>query len=305
MVYGHIYSTLKANKARYALLLTDTGMILDDGIIARLSEDEYFVTSSTGNAESVEQWLKWWQAQDSIQATIANLTSGLAGVNVAGPKSRELLSKVVDVGLSSDAFPYMTCGRATVAGVPAILLRIGFVGETGWEIHFPAEYAEYLWDTLMEKGKELGIRAVGVEAMRLLSLEKRHICPGIDTDSASDALEADLAWAVKFEKSDFVGKHYLLQTQQRGLRQKIVGFEVQDSLNAENGDVIVSSGKVVGRVTNARYSYSLKKYIGLAWVPISSASENSAFTIIHDRRPVTAKVVSGAFYDPGGGKMKW
>ncbi len=304
LVYTHIYSNLKIGKARYALLLTETGKVMDDGIIARLGEDEYFVTSSTGNAELVEQWLKWWQVTGSLKVSVINITSGLAAINVAGPRSRELLSKLVDIDLSNEASPYMSCSKANVAGVPAIMLRIGFVGEVGWEIHFPAEYAEYLWDKLLTKGEDYGIRPVGVEAMRLLSLDKRHIWPTLDTDAASDALETDLGWAVKFEKPDFVGKHYLLRTQREGLRQKIVGFVVKGNGAVNNGDVIVVGGKPIGRITTAGFSYARQKYVGIAWVPVELAKEHSVIPIIHNGRSVEAEIVSGAFYDPEGKRMK-
>ncbi len=304
LVYTHIYSNLKIGKARYALLLTETGKVMDDGIIARLGEDEYFVTSSTGNAELVEEWLKWWQVTGSLKVSVTNITSGLAAINVAGPSSRKLLSKLVDIDLSNEASPYMSCSRANVAGVPAIMLRIGFVGEVGWEIHFPAEYADYLWDKLLTEGEDYDIRPVGVEAMRLLSLDKRHIWPTLDTDAASDALETDLGWAVKFEKRDFVGKHYLLRTQREGLRQKIVGFVVKGKAQVDNGDVIVVGGKPIGRITTAGFSYARQKYVGIAWVPIEHAKEHSVIPIIHDGRSVEAEIVSGAFYDPEGKRMK-
>jgi sarcosine oxidase subunit alpha len=303
-VYTHIYSNLKVGKARYALLLTETGKVLDDGIIARLSEEEYLLTSSTGNADFVENLLKWWQVTGSWNVTITNMTSGLTAVNVAGPKSRELLSKLVDIDLSNQSSPYMSCNRAMVAGVPTIMLRIGFVGEVGWEIHFPAEYAEYLWDRLLTEGEAYGIKPVGVDAMRLLSLDKRHIWPGLDTDLASDALETDLGWAVKFEKPDFVGKHYLLKTQIEGFRQRIIGFVVNGKGAADNGDVIAVGGKPVGRVTTAGFSYALQKYIGIAWVPTQYAEKDAPIPIMHDGRLVEAKVVSGAPYDPEGRRMK-
>jgi sarcosine oxidase subunit alpha len=304
MVYTHLYSNLKVGRARYALLLSETGKVVDDGIIARIGEDEYLTTSSTGNAEFVENWLKWWQVTGSLDVTITNMTSGLAAINVAGPRARELLSHLADIDLSNEAASYMSCKKANVAGVPGIMLRIGFVGEVGWEIHFPAEYAEYLWDKLMSEGQAYDIRPVGVEAMRLLSLDKRHIWPTLDTDAASDALEADLAWAVKFEKTDFVGKHYLLKTQHDGLRQHIIGFVVKGTGAVSNGDVIVAESKPVGRVTTAGYSYAREKYVGIAWVPAKSANEHNIISIVHDGHPVEAEVVSGAFYDHEGQRMK-
>jgi sarcosine oxidase subunit alpha len=303
-VYTHVYSTLKTGKARYALLLTETGKVFDDGIIARVGDDEFFVTSSTGNAEAVEEWLRWWQVTGSLDVGITNITSGLAGINVAGPKARALLSGLLDVDLSNEASPYMSCLHAEFDGIPVILLRIGFVGETGWEIHFPAEYGEYVWEKLLEVGKKYAIRPVGVEAMRLLSLEKRHIWPTLDTDSASDALETDLGWAVKFEKPDFVGKHYLLKTQREGFRLKLVGLTSNAKGTLESGDVVVTDGKPVGRITTAGYSYTLQKQLAIAWVPADQAKHGSSVRVIHSRQLVGCKVVSGPFYDPEGNKMK-
>ena len=304
LIYTHNYTKLKVGKARYALLLSEAGKILDDGIIARIGTDVFLVTSSTGNAEFVESWLKWWQSTGSFDLSVTNVTSGLAAINVAGPKARELLSKLVDTDLSNESAPYMSCSRAVIAGVAAFMLRIGFVGEVGWEIHFAAEYAEYLWDKIMAEGQLYGIRPVGVEAMRRLSLDKRHLWPTLDTDAASDALEAGLAWAVKFEKPDFVGKHYLLKTQREGLRQQFIGFIMKGEAAVENGDVIIVDRKIVGRVTTAGFSYALQKCVGMAWVPVNLAKKHSTIPIVHNGRTVEAEVASGPFYDPEGWRMK-
>ena len=178
------------------------------------------------------------------------------------------------------------------------------MGEVAWELHFPAEYAEYLWDKLLVEGDSVGIEPVGVEAMRLLSLDKRHLWPTLDTDAASDALEAGLEWAVKFEKPDFVGKHYLLKTRTEGYRNRFVGFIVKGNKSAENGDVIVVDGKIVGRVTTGGFSYALQKHVGMAWVPSDLSEEHSTIQIVHHGRRVDAEVVSDPFYDPDGGRMK-
>ena len=303
-VFGHVYSNMKVGKARYAPVYAETGVILDDGVIARLDKNHYWITSSTGNADSAEQWMKWWIVQTGMCVHITNVTSGLAGINVAGPKARELLSNLVDTDLSSETFPYMTWKRAQVAGVSAQILRIGFVGEASWEIHFPAEYGEYLWDVLVDAGKEYGLKEVGVETMRVLSLEKRHFWPTLDTDSTSNALEADIGWAVKFDKPDFIGRHYLLQTKNRGLRQKIIGLAVVGPTIVTSGDIVVHEGKPVGRVTTARYSHAVKTCVGLAWVSIDIAQEGTFINIKHDDKIVEAKLISGAFYDPEGKRMR-
>ena len=103
----------------------------------------------------------------------------------------------------------MSVGQAKVAGVPSLLLRIGFVGETGWEIHFPAEYGEYVWSKLLESGQEYGITPFGVEAQRILRLDKRHLIVGQDTDALSTPMESDMTWVMKFDKPDFIGKQSL------------------------------------------------------------------------------------------------
>src|SRR5213079_2357390 len=123
---------------------------------------------STGNADAIEQWLKWWTSGSGWCAHVLNITSGNAAVNLAGPKSREVLGSIVEIDISSTTFPYMSCREATVAGVPTTLLRLGFVGELGWEIHFPAEFGEYMWDTLLRAGADFGIRPFGLEAQRML-----------------------------------------------------------------------------------------------------------------------------------------
>jgi sarcosine oxidase subunit alpha len=312
MVLGHVYSTLKVGKARYASMFTEGGIVLDDGIAARLSEDEYLVTSSTTNAEFVEEYLKWWAEilkcygcnRGNFCVQITNVTSGLGAINVAGPKAYDVLSKIVDIDLSYEAFPYMTCRRAKIGGVSAILLRIGFVGETGWEVHFPAEYGEYIWDVISDAGKEFGIRAVGVEAMKILRLEKGNIWVDIDTDRSSDALESGLGWALKFDKPDFVGKHYLEKTRERGFQQKLIGFVVKGPEILKDGDLIVHDGRVIGRVTSTRQSFTLQKCIGLGWVPVEQSQEGTIISVLHDGNLVAAEVVSGTFYDPEGRRLK-
>jgi len=131
-VYTHIFSTLKVGKSRYGVICDDAGIVLDDGTVTRLSETHYFITTTTGNVEFVEEWLVWWATALRLDAYITNVTAGLGAVNVAGPKARDLLRKLTTVDLSSGAFPYMNSAEGEVAGVPCILLRIGFVGETGW-----------------------------------------------------------------------------------------------------------------------------------------------------------------------------
>src|SRR3989475_8407531 len=255
-VYSHIFCTLKVGKSRYGVICDDAGIVLDDGTVTRLSETHYFITTTTGNVEFVEEWLVWWATAQRLDAYITNVTAGLCAVNVAGPKARDLLRKLTTVDLSSGAFPYMNSAEGEVAGVPCILLRIGFVGETGWEIHFPADFGEYFWDTLLEAGKEFGVKPFGVETQRVLRLEKKHVIVGQDTDALSNPFEADMAWTVKFEKEDFVGKAALVAAEKKEPERMLVGFVMKDSMVAHDGDQVFSQdgSRHIGFVTSSRFS---------------------------------------------------
>jgi len=303
-VYTHIFSTLPVGRVRYGIMCDDSGVILDDGTVSRLAEDHFFITTTTGNVEFVEQWFKSWAAGSGMCVHLTNVTAGLAAMNLAGPQARAVLSQLTDLDLSAPAFPYLTCAHSTVAGVPALLLRIGFVGESGWEIHVPAECGEHVWDAVMKAGHEFGIAPFGVEAQRILRLEKKHLIVGQDTDALSSPLEADMGWAVKFDKEDFVGKKALVSLQQQGLRQKLVGFVLRDGSLVEGGSAVIVNGKPVGRVASARVSPYLGKCIGLAWVPMEIAADGTPLQIHTNGAIALADIVGSPFYDPEGKRLR-
>src|SRR3546814_8507282 len=160
-----------------------TGTILDDGVACRLAADHFYVTATTGNADTVWRQMLWWNAQWRLEVDIANVTAAYAAGNIAGPQARWVLATLCrDIDLSPRAFPYMAVRQGTVADIPALLMRVGFVGELGYEIHVPASQGEALWDALIAAGATFGIRPFGVEAQRILRLEKGHVIVGQDTD---------------------------------------------------------------------------------------------------------------------------
>ena len=303
-VYTHVFSDLQVGRIRYGLLCSDSGVIMDDGTVTRLAEDRYFITTTTGNTEMIEEWLKWWSAGTGWCVHVTNVTPGYAAINVAGPRARDTLSVLTELDLSPDSFRYMRSATGEVAGVPCLLLRIGFVGETGWEIHFPAEYGEYMWDALMEAGREYGIAPFGVEAQRILRLEKKHIIVGQDTDAISNPLEGDMSWVAKFEKGDFIGRHALQAVLDRGLRDKLVGFVMQDASVPDEGVPVVADGRPVGRVTSSRLSPSLGRGIGFVWVPVELSEDGREIHIQIDGKAVQARVQSAPFYDPEGKRLR-
>ena len=303
-VYTHTFSALRVGRIRYGVMCDDSGIIIDDGTVSRLADDHFFLTTTTGNVEFVEQWLKWWTAGTDLCAHVTNMTGGLAAMNIAGPQARQVFSQLTDTDLSSEVFPYMACRRATVAGVPALLLRIGFVGETGWEIHVPAECGEQVWDAIMTAGAEFRIVPFGVGAQRILRLEKKHVIVGQDTDALSNPLEADMEWVVRFNKDDFIGKRGLQAIQERGRRHKLVGFALRDSGMAEGGQAVVVNGQPAGRVASAAFSPTAGKCVGLAWVPVEVASGTSPLQIRINGTLAQADIVDDAFYDPQGERLR-
>jgi len=303
-VYAGRLSDLRPGRVRYAVLCDEAGIMLDDGTVSRLSDDHFFITTTTGNLEFVHQWLEWWLIGTGWDVHITNLTGGLAALNLAGPKAREVLAKLTICDLNTKAFSYMACRRAEVSGVQALLMRIGFVGETGWEIHFPAESGAYLWRALLDAGSEFEIRPFAVEAQRLLRLEKQHVIVGVDTDALTNPFEAGMGWVAKLDKEDFIGRAALRRLSGEELKQSLAGFIMNEGELPEDGAAILVDGKLAGRVTSARYSPANWKAVGLAWIPAALARPGAEIQVRVGGRLARARITQQAFYDPEGARLR-
>jgi len=304
-LYPNRFGDMKAGRIRYAVLNTDAGRIMDDGTIARLSDDAYYVTTTSTGAGAVVEWFEWWNAVWGMDVQIADITGALAAVNVAGPRARELMTRLTDLDVSNEALSYLDARQGKIAGVPSLVLRIGFVGELGYELHFPSPYGEHVWDTILERGEDLGIRPFGLEPQRILRLEKMHILVGQDTDSESNVIEANMPWIVKFDKDDFVGKWALEHVRARGPREQLVGFEMEDGrVPPEGGQVVIKERRPVGRITSARWSPELRKVIGMAWVPTELARDGAEFFVTIDGGFDKAHVRLSPFFDPEGERLR-
>jgi sarcosine oxidase subunit alpha len=299
------FSDLAPGRVRYRVMCDDAGVILDDGVVARLDDAGFLLTTGTGTIDGIEQWFEWWLAGTGRCAHVVNVTGGLAAVNVAGPRSRELLAELTDLDVSPAGFPYMAARQGRVAGVRCTVLRIGFVGELGYEIHFAADYGEYLWETVLSAGAPLGIRPFGVETQRVLRLEKQHLIPGHDTDALTHPLGVALGALVKLEKPDFVGRDALAALRERPPGEQLVGFELP-GLTAPPGEgaAVVAGGRLIGRVTSAKWSPRLGRVIGLAWLPVDSAHDGAEFDVRLDGTTARAHVVRRPFYDPDGLRLR-
>lgn len=307
-IYTAKFSGMKPGTTRYAVMLDESGVVIDDGVVARLSDQHFYFTTTTTGSTTVYRELQRWNAQWNLEVGIVNATGAFAAMNLAGPKARAVLRKLTAVDLSNAAFPYLAVREAEVAGVPARLMRVGFVGELGYELHVPADRSAHLWDALMEAGQDDGIRPFGVEAQRLLRLEKGHIIIGQDTDGLTQPDEAGLEWAVKVDKPFFVGKRSVEIVRKHGPRQKLVGFEL-DAIGASTTPrechLVVRNGAIAGRVTSIAWSDTLGKHVGLAFVAPDMTELGSPFFIRADGGTmVQARVVPTPFYDAEGLRQK-
>jgi len=302
LLYPNRLSSLKPGRVRYGVLSTDAGRIMDDGTVSRIDEQTFYVTTTSSGAGAVEQWFSWWLADWKLDVHLSDVTQTLCALNLAGPRAREILSRLTDLDCSPEAFSYLDCRQDQVAGVHSLLMRIGFVGELGYEIHFPAAYGEDVWNAILTAGEPEGIRPFGLEPQRILRLQKQHLIVGQDTDSESTPFAAGMPWAVKLDKEEqFIGKRALAHLAELPAETALVGFAVANGqLPTEGAVVLDQRGRAAGQVTSARRSRQLERVIGMAWVPSALASDGQAITIADNGVRLSASVVTEPFHDPAG-----
>ncbi|MBT7951240.1 MAG: FAD-dependent oxidoreductase [Gammaproteobacteria bacterium] len=306
-MYTFSYLKQPVDRLRYALMLDETGVIIDDGIAARLSENHFYVSTTSGGSDSVYRSMLHWNAQWRLDVDITNVTSAYAGISIAGPGSRDVLQELnCDVDLSADAFTYSEVRRGQLNGIAACLLRVGFVGELGWEIHVPSSQARYLWDILLETGQKYGCRPVGVEAQRLLRLEKGHIIVGQDTDGLTVPEEAAMSWAIAKKKPFHIGKRSVEILANKKQTRRLVGFTLpKKSVLPQESNLTLKDDHIVGRITSVARSSTLNEIIGLAYVHPEQSDVGTSFDIkLSNGNRLSTKVVALPFYDPNGKRQE-
>lgn len=304
-IYTFAFLKQPVGKTRYAVLTNEQGVVIDDGVACRIEDDHYYITATTSGVDAVYREMTKWNAQWRLDVDIANVTSAFSAVNVAGPLSRKVLEKVCsDVDLSNEAFPYLGYREGTIQGVPVRLLRVGFVGELGYEIHMPSLFGETLWDLLMEAGKEFDMKPFGVETQRLLRLEKGHIIVSQDTDGMSHPGELSLDWAISRKKPFFIGNRSVDIVMAREQTRKLVGFKLDaKSSRPKEGHIVLASNSqldcaITGNVTSSEFSTTINANIGMAFVGINQQEVGSKFPIrVDNGELVMAEVVPLPFYD--------
>lgn len=280
-------SVLTDGKAQYSCIPNDKGGIIDDLLVYRIDAKTYMLVVNASNIKKDWEWISKYNIQNVEMHDISDKTSLLA---VQGPKALAILQKLTDINLSEVS--YYSFKKGKFNGVDNVLIsNTGYTGAGGFEIYFENEYAEKIWDSIFEAGKEFGIKPVGLGARDTLRLEMGFCLYGNDIDDTTSPIEAGLGWITKFTKK-FTNSDELLKQKETGVSRKLVGFEmIERGIPRHNYEILDNTGKLVGNVTSGTQSPSLQKGIGLGYITSSlSKPDTEIFIKIRDKA-LKAKVV--------------
>lgn len=304
--YTCAFDKLKQGMTRYIFMVDGSGTLVDDGVAARLADDHFYITATSSHAQAVVRSLQQFADQLGFDVAIIDRTHQVAALNLAGPRSREVLARLTDFDLSEENFPYLAIREAQVSGVKARLMRVGFVGELGFEIHFPASDGTALWEAMLEAGRDFGIGPFGVEAQRLLRLEKGHLIFGQDTDGTTNPFEVNLGWGVRLAKQRFVGKHSLTLLKPR-LARRLVGFKTTRDASRQLAEchLVINNDSIAGRITSVAYSPHCRAVIGLAMVDMGLTELGTTLQVrVTNGDLVPIEVSDPSFYDPDNSRQR-
>ncbi|MBV0893330.1 (2Fe-2S)-binding protein [Paracoccus sp. Z118] len=301
-IYTMAHEKQPVGRVRYCLMLNEMGSVIDDGVAYRIGPEEFYVTATTGAVDRVFAEMSLLNAQWRMKVDIQNITAAFAAINVTGPKARQVLQALEsDIDLTADGFPYLEGRTGHLAGCPVRIMRIGFTGELSYELHTPRSYALTLWNALLEAGAPQGLKPYGLEASRILRLEKGHIIIGQDTDALSSPDELGMEWALSKKKPYYIGKPAVEKRRGLGLQRALIRFELSPEDGAKLGEscLVLRGGEPAGFVTSIGVSPGLGRMIGLAYAHPEDNRPGARITL-RDRAGtnVEATVVAHAFYDP-------
>ena len=311
-LYINRWDNLEVGAVRYGVMCLEDGVVFDDGVTGCLGPERYIMTTTSSGAAGVWEWIDHWlqTADPGWRIHVTPVTTAYASINVAGPKSRELLLRLSDgLDLSPEAFPYMRVREGRVAGVEGCFMwRIGFTGELSYEVHVPAAYGLHVWETLMQSGADLGVGPFGVEAQRILRLEKGHFIVGQDTDGLTGPYDVGLGRMVRLDKDDFAGKPELAWQSERDSRLRLVGLQPHDGslVPPEASQIVENKYEIVGRITSSRMSPTLGRSICLGFVAQHLTTPGTKVTVrLPDGERIPASVTPHhAHYDPEGTRQR-
>ena len=291
-------------RVTYTSMLAPSGGIKCDLTVTRLSEARFMIV--TGGAMGLHD-LDWIRAHlpDDGSASIADVSSALCCVGLWGPRARDVLSRVCEDDVSNAGFPYMTAKPVCIGDVPALALRVSYVGELGWEIYAPTEQGLRLWDTLWEAGLPHGVIAAGGGAFDSLRLEKGYRLYGADIHTEYDPYEAGLGFAVRMAKGDFIGRQGLERRRAQGQPRRLccMTLDAPDAL-AMGKEPVLDGDRVLGYVTSANYGHSVGRGIVYGYLPATHAEVGTRVEVLYFGERLAATVAGEPLYDPGGRKMR-
>ena len=306
-IYTNAWSKLGIGKCRYGLMLNEDGMVYDDGVTTRLSENHYIMTTTTGGAANVMSKLEDYLQTEwpELDVYLTSVTDHFATASICGPNSKKIINKLIpDLDLSDENFPHMSYKKAKIRKIQCRIMRISFTGELSYEINVQANYGNSLWEQCIDAGKEFNITPYGTETMHLLRAEKGFIIVGQDTDGTMTPIDLQMEWIVSKKKYDFIGKRSLYRSDtMREDRKQLVGLLTDNSKEVlEEGAQIVSElnqnpVKMLGHVTSSYYSPNLNKSIALAVVRGGKEMIGKKLFIPMEGRSIDVTVVNPVFFD--------
>ncbi len=314
-IYTNAWKKLEVGKCRYGLMLGEDGMVMDDGVTARLGEHHYLMTTTSGNAAPVlahlEEYIQTEWPELDVYCT--SVTEQFATISIAGPNARRLLSELTsDIELSPNAFPHMALREGTVAGVAARVFRVSFTGESAYEINVPSSFGLAVWQAITTAGEKYGITPFGTEAMHVLRAEKGFIIVGQETDGSINPIDLGMDWIVS-KKKDFVGKRSLTRSDMaKPDRKQLVGILTDDPETVlPEGAHLVERVEpkppmtMLGHISSSYYSPNVGRSIALALVKGGLAKKGQKLTApLLDGRKVRCTIVDPVFFDPEGERLR-
>ena len=309
-VYVGTMSTLKTGRLRYGIVLNENGVIIDDGVIARLSPASFLVHTTSGGADRIaalmEEWLQCeWTGLDVI---VVNVTAQWANLTLSGPRARSVLHRIgASVDLTPTTFPHMNIREGDIGGVPVRLLRASFTGEVSYEVNVPAGYARALFDRVWEAGRADQLTPFGVEALMIMRTEKGYIHVGADTDGATLPDDVGMAGGIAKKRSDFIGRRSLMRDEAtRNDRLQLVGLASNDGRLPVGAHALGASAPPCaseGFVTSSYSSAVLGRPVALGLIRNGRARADESIRLYDMGRTYSAKIVSPTFYDPQGDRL--
>ena len=292
----------------YTSMVTPSGGIKCDLTVTRLGDERFMVVTGGGMGLHDLAWIEAHMPPDG-SASVTDVSASLCCIGLWGPRARDLLSRVCDDDLSSDGFPYMSARHITIGEVPALALRISYVGELGWEIYAPSEQGLRLWDILWEAGQPLGVIAAGGGAFDSLRLEKGYRLWGNDIHTEYNPYEAGIGFAVRMRKGDFIGRDALRQVRAEGVSRKLCCMTLDDTNAVVMGKEPIlgtdgSGDHVLGYVTSANYGHSIGRGIVYGYLPTEYAELGTKVDVVYFGERLAATVAREPLYDPDGSKMR-